>query len=619
MRNLYCAAVAVIGVGNFFIALSAHAEESSENAVVVTATRTAQTVDETLASVTVITRADIQRSQATSVSEILTGLAGIDSAVNGGYGKTTSLFMRGTNSDHILVMVDGVKIGSATLGTTAFEFLPLSQIERIEVVRGPRSSLYGSEAIGGVIQIFTRRGQDKSGASFEAGAGSYNTRSVSAGMSSIQNDTGLSMTAARFKTAGFNACKGSLTDACFTIEPDKDGYTNDSVSARLDHRFGNNATLDLHALRAQGRTDYDGTLQNTAKFIQQAVGVDAGFSPLDNWRAKLSSGQSQDNTDNFKDRTFSSQFDTQRNVAAWQNDISWGKNSLFTLGVDRQEDRVTSNPTTYARDRRRNKSVFSQFQNRLEKNDFLVSARRDDNDAFGKYSTGNAAWGYALSPSRRLTASYGTGFKAPTLNDLYYTDVYGNHGNPNLLPEKSKSIETGLQGKQNWGDWDVRVYQTSIDNLIVWVTDSTTFISTTQNIDKARIRGLEIRASATWLDWKSQANVTITDPRDIGSNHILAHRSQQMLKLDTDRAFGKMHFGASWFAQSQRYEYDYLGNTSAKMGAYGLLNLRAQYDLSKDWLLRAHFDNALDKQYETVHNYNIQGRSIFVSLNYQAR
>jgi vitamin B12 transporter len=591
---------------------------NESDAVVVTATRTTQTADESLASVSVITREDIERSQATSVSELLTGLTGIDSANTGGYGKTTSLFIRGTNSDHVLVLIDGVKIGSATLGSASFEFLPLSQIERIEVVRGPRSSLYGSEAVGGVIQIFTRKGLDKTDTHAEMGAGSYNTRAISAGMSSVKDDTGLSMTAARFKTGGFNAQKP--TPGPYGVnEPDNDGYSNDSVTARLSHRFDGNTEIDAHLFRAQGHTDFDGNYQNQTNFIQQAVGTDLNFAPVNNWQVKLRAGQSQDNTDNFKDRTFVSNFDTQRDTASWQNDVTLGKNQLLTLGVDRQEDHVISS-TSYTTDRRNDKGVFGQIQNKFDSQDFLLSLRQDDTDTFGKYSTGSAAWGYALSKPLRLTASYGTAFKAPTINDLYFTDIFGDHGNPNLRPEKSRNLEAGLHGKHDWGNWSVSAYQTSIDDLIIWVTDPTTFTSVPENINKARIRGLETQLSTVFAGWQSRLNFTITDPRDVGTNQILPRRSKQTLKLDADRAFGRAHFGMTWLAQGKRYEYDYTdpsNPTPIPMGGYGLLNLRAQYDLSKDWQMRAHLDNVFDKQYETAHNYNSPGRSLFVSLNYQ--
>ncbi|MHB8535148.1 MAG: TonB-dependent vitamin B12 receptor [Sulfuricaulis sp.] len=589
------------------------ADVTESNPVIVTATRTAQTADASLASVTVITRQDIERSQAQSISELLTGLAGIDSTVNGGYGKTTSLFLRGTNSDDVLVMIDGVKIGSATLGTTAFEFLPLDQIDHIEIVRGPRSSLYGSEAIGGVIQIFTRQGTGKPDAYASAGAGSYNTRQVSAGMSTAQDGTDISLSAARFKTGGFNAQKP--TPGPFGVdEPDKDGYSNDSATASLRHRFDNGADIGANLFRAQGHTDYDGDPNNT-NFVQQAVGTDLGFSPSDIWRLTLRAGQSQDDSDNFKDMTFSSRFNTQRDTASWQNDITLGKDRLLTLGVDRQADHVIGDcppfNCVYTVDRRTDKGLYGQIQNQMGNNDLLFSLRRDDNDAFGKYSTGNAAWGYAFSKTLRLTASYGTAFRAPTFNELYFP----NYGNPNLQPEKSKSVETGLHGKQAWGGWDVRAYQTSIDHLINTVCDIN-FNCTAANVDEARIRGLETQVSTTLAGWRSGLSLSITDPRDVATNHVLPRRSKRTLRLNTDHSFGKTRFGMTWLAQGRRF--DDAANTVV-VGGYGLLNLRAEYDLSKDWRVRAHLDNVFDKQYETVHNYNTPGRSVFVSLGYQMR
>lgn len=608
MKSFSCLLAAFLAAS--IVTSPASAETAVQDAVIVTATRTAQTADEALASVSVITREDIERSQVTSLGELLTGLTGVDSTVSGGYGKTTSLFLRGTNSDHVLVMIDGIKIGSPTLGTTAFEFLPLDQIDRIEIVRGPRSSLYGSEAIGGVIQIFTRHGMDKPVAHAEAGAGSYNTRAVSASMSSAKDGTDLSITAARFKTGGFNA-QQPTPGAYGVDEPDKDGYSNDSATARLRHRFGGGVEIDAHLFRAQGHTDYDGNYQNQTDFVQQAAGADLGFSPRDNWRIRLRAGQSRDDADNFKDGTFSTQFDTRHDTTSWQNDVTLGKNQLLTLGVDRQTDRVIST-TAYTSDRRKDKGVFGQLQSRHDDHDFLIAWRRDDSDTFGKYNTGNAAWGHALSTSLRLTVSYGTAFKAPAFNQLYYP----SYGNPDLQPEKSKSVEAGLHGKQAWGGWNVHAYQTDIDDLINTVCDTTTWICTAANVNEARIQGVEMQVSTTLAGWQSGLNLAVTDPRDIGTNHVLPRRSKQTLKLDADRAFGRTRFGMTWLAQGRRF--DDAANTLA-VGGYGVLNLRAQYDLARDWQLRARLDNILDKQYETVRNYNSPGRNLFMSLNYQMR
>jgi vitamin B12 transporter len=242
--------------------------------LVVTATRTAQTVDESLASVTVISREEIDNSQALTLPEILRGVPGLDISSNGGLGKTTSVFMRGTESDHVLVLVDGLKIGSATLGNVALEHLPLSQIERIEIVRGPRSSLYGSEAIGGVIQIFTRQGK---GIQASVGMGDDRTYQVTAGLSGATKENWYSLYADHLQTEGFNDCQGNTSGGCFTIEPDDDGYDNTSFSAKLGHRFGDSVTIEAHAMQAQGHTEYDSSFDNEADFVQQVLGLKADY------------------------------------------------------------------------------------------------------------------------------------------------------------------------------------------------------------------------------------------------------------------------------------------------------------------------------------------------------
>ncbi|MBI3575402.1 MAG: TonB-dependent receptor plug domain-containing protein, partial [Gammaproteobacteria bacterium] len=309
---------------------------TTEEAVIVTATRTARTADETLASVSVITRADIERTQAKSVAELLAGEAGIDTTISGGYGKSTSVFLRGTNSDHTLVLVDGIKVGSATLGTAPWQYLPLDQIERIEIVRGPRSSLYGSEAIGGVIQIFTRQPTEKFQSQAEVGYGTYGTSKLSAGVSGADGNTRYNLTASHFNTDGIDAKTSSAGN-----EGDRDGYRNESYNARLTHRLTGGAEIELHTLHAQGHTEFDGNPNQTA-FLQDVVGARLNFAPTNNWNVKLQAGTSRDYTDSFKNGLFSSTFNTLRHVASWQNDVVLGKDQLLTLGADYQDDRVGS-------------------------------------------------------------------------------------------------------------------------------------------------------------------------------------------------------------------------------------------------------------------------------------
>lgn len=578
------------------------AETYTEEPIIVTATRTARTADETLAAVSVITREDIERSQVKSVAELLVGEAGIDIAVNGGYGKSTSVFLRGTNSDHVLMLIDGVKVGSATLGSPSWQYLPLDQIERIEIVRGPRSSLYGADAIGGVVQIFTRSPAERFRAGAGAGYGTYGTSRTTADVAGTGGGTRFSLSGAHFNTDGIDARTASAGN-----EGDRDGYRNTSFNARLGHRFANGADVELHTMQAWGHVEYDGNPNQTA-FDIGAAGVRLNFAPTAVWNVKLQTGLSRDYTDNFKNGGFVSTFNTLRHSASWQNDATLGKDQLLTLGLDYRDDRIGST-TGYTEKERANRGVFVQHQGRFGNHDLLASWRQDDNEQFGANDTGNLAWGYVLTPTLRARASYGTAFKAPTFNQLYFPGF----GDPNLKPEESESYEAGLRGKTAGGYWDIRAFQTNVDNLIATVDiGGGTFRA--QNVDKARIKGLETEVGARLAGWETRTAFTLLDPRDTGRDKILNRRAKRSLKLDADRAFGAWRVGATWLVQGHRY--DDVNNT-VRLGGYGLLNLRAQYDLSKRWVLRANLDNAFDKAYQTVNTYNSPGRTVFVSLGYR--
>ena len=467
------------------------AETVTSEPVIVTATRTARKRrTKRLASVSVITREDIERTQAKSVAELLTGEAGIDVTVKGGYGKDTSVFMRGTNSGHVLVLIDGVKIGSATLGTPSWQYLPLDQIERIEIVRGPRSSLYGADAIGGVVQIFTRQPTDKFQGRVSAGYGTYGTRDLSAGISGAEGDTRYSLSAGHFSTDGIDAKNiirrqrrrpRRLPQRIFRRAP--------YAPFRPRHRDSK-----LHTLHSQGFTEYDGT-PNQTTFNQDATGLRLRLSPHERWQIKLDAGNSRDYNDNFRNGGFYSTFNTNRYTAAWQNDVTLGKDQLLTLGLDYQDDRIGDVSHWPANTRFRKSAptaaAFVQHQGRFGNHDLLVSWRQDDNEQFGTNDTGNLAWGYALTPTLRARASYGTAFKAPTFNDLYYPVP----GNPNLKPEESESYKAGLRGKTTWGNWDVRAFQTNVDNLIAWVLVGSNYVP--QNVDKGAHQGRGSRGRYT--------------------------------------------------------------------------------------------------------------------------
>ena len=608
MNKMYLPAAALL----LLCSQNIHAIDSESTVITITATRTKQNIDDSLASVTVITRQDIERQQATSVQELLTGLPGVGITNNGGAGKVSSVFLRGTESDHVLVLIDGIKVGSATAGTTAFQDIPVEQIERIEIVRGPRSSLYGSEAIGGVIQIFTRKGGGETKPFFSLGAGSNNTYTASAGISGGGDRGWYSFTANGIDTDGFNSCDGRPSPGgagCFTYEPDEDGYRNVSGSLRAGYQFDSGVNIDASALRTSGDSKFDGSFTNESETVQEVLGTTLRYAPLELWQLNLAIGRSQDKSNSFKDGTFRSRFNTSRDSVSWQNDLTIAEHQLLSLGLDYLDDTIDSS-AAFSVTSRDNKGVFAQYQGTFTDYDIQLSMRQDDNQQFARHTTGGIGLGYTLSKTLRLTGTYGTAYKAPSFNELYYP----GYSNAILQPEESQSFELGLTGHTDAIQWSLNAYETRIDNLIGF--SSITFAPA--NINKSRIRGLEATLFTQLDQWTVKTNLTLLDPKNLSTSasvgDLLPRRSRQSLRLDVDRQFKQYSYGATLRAIGKRY--DDLANTQ-KLSGYGIIDLRAEYQLDKDWQLQGRIENLLDKDYETAALYNQPERGLFVTLRYQ--
>lgn len=585
--------------------------------IIVTASRTAQTQDQALAPVAVIDRAEIERRQPQSLPDLLRGEAGVSLVNNGGAGKASSLFLRGTESDHVLYLIDGVKVGSATSGGAALQDIPVEQIERVEIVRGPFSSLYGSEAIGGVVQIFTRRAQGPFEPNLALSAGSDNLRRYSAGLSGrSQGDIGerggwYAVQAAHEQTDGFNAYTNTASSY---YDPDRDGYRNDSLSVQGGWRFNRQWEADVNALRADSRNEFDG-IDNLAKGREQVVGGRLRYTPSDALKLTASVGGSAELGDTYRDGVYSSTFDTRRRVASLQADLHAGP-GLLTAGFDWQRDEIESSET-YDADRRVDRGLFAQWQQSFGRQSVQASVRRDDNSQFGGKNTGSLLWGWNLTGPLRLTASYGTAFKAPTFNELYYP----SYGNPNLGPETSRSAELGLRGEHGWGDWSLNAFETRVDDLIAYdadLVDAAHPFGQPNNVDRARIRGSEAVLDTTLAGWQLGARLTWLDPRAEGSsNHgnLLPRRARQSGRVDADRSFGAFSVGAGVFASGQRY--DNLANTT-RLAGYGLLDLRVGWQLATAWKLSLSANNVFDRNYETARWYAQPGRNYQLTLRYRS-
>ena len=578
--------------------------------IIVTTARTPEPLRTTIASVTIITSAEIARLQPRSVADLLNGLAGISLANDGGLGKSTSVYLRGTDADQVLVLIDGVKVGSATTGTPAWEQFPVSQIQRIVIVRGPYSSLYGSGAIGGVIEIFTRHGSPGAPAvpSFTTSAGSHGTYRVELGQSGSIRHGWYNASLSGIYTHGIPICAtgAPITAACYTTTP-QHGYWSGSAALRGGYRL-REATATFDFLRTECHTRYDGNIYSgdESRIAQQVLGATVSASPLHPLRMSIALGQSKDLSEEYFNSAPDGYFDTTRNTASWINRFAIGARQQLVFGVDYEHDSVSSD-TSYAIHTRYDAGEFALYQWLLGRAELQFSGRHDHNQQFGNHDTWSAQSAYRITRAIRLTAAYGTAFKAPTFNDLYFPF----YGDPALHPETSHSVELGLSGTTRQVTWKLNAYDTRIVNLIEY--DPLTF--TAANVGKARIRGLEAQLSTVLAGWRVELQLTSLDPRDtaVNAGKLLPRIARFTGRLDLDRTFGAFHIGATIFADGPRFEDP--ANTQ-RLGGYETLDLRAGWQFRPRWQLQALLSNALGHSYETALYYNQPDRSAYLTLRY---
>lgn len=593
----------------FVTGLWLSAAAAQDDTVVVTATRFPQARSQTLQPVTIITAEDIAASGQQTLLDVLQALGGVEVAANGGFGQPSAIFMRGANPGHTLILVDGMRISSATAGTTAVEHIPLAQIERIEVVPGEMSSLYGSDAVGGVIQIFTKGGRDAPAASASAGAGTYSTYALSGGLHRALGETQLSVNAGYFDTAGFDATKPSIPFG--QHNPDRDPYRNSSVSAKLSH-----APSDLHELGAtvfqsEGTTHFDSGA-STDDVNRQTLSAYSLYSRnqlTGIWKSLVRLAEGTD--DSTVSGSAPGFFTTRQPQLTWQNDIGIGAGTAV-VGLEYMTQHVASD-TAYNQTYRSIRSAFAGYAGHHGAHSWQLNLRQDDNSQFGNHGTGLAGYAYSVTTALRVRASTGTAFKAPTFNDLYFPGF----SNPNLQPERSRSREAGISYEQGGQRFSATYFDNRISDLIVFVvTDPATFAGTPENVDRARIRGTELAYQAFGGPWQLRAKATFQNPVDEASGDLLPRRARQFGSLAVQNARGPWKLGGELVASGARF--DRPGeDPAARMHGYALLNLTAAYSVNRSMVLRARWNNVFDREYELVQNFNTPGSNLFVALQYQ--
>ncbi len=594
--------------------LSLAAEPYVAEPLVVTSGRLAEPQAQATAATTVFERDDIERLQVSSVTELLERVPGLSVVRTGGAGSQTGVFLRGTSTAQTLVLVDGQRIAAASSGTSSLEFLAPEQIERIEVVRGARSALYGSDAIGGVIQIFTRQGHGQGLKPYaRLAAGSDSTYQRSLGLAGGDERTRFNLSAALDETAGIDATRDGLG-----ANSDDDAYRNRSLSLSLSHRFDETLQVGLNALDQRGQVEYDFTgMQPTTDFQLSSLSGFIDGRLNERWSSRLEMGHSKDQRDTGDDSPLASidsffTYTTYRDSASWVNTLTLTDHQQILAGADWYEDRLHSS-ADFAEDSRWNRAAFVQHRYSGDTFSTELGLRHDDNQQFGSENTWNAALTLPLNRANDLILSYSEGFRAPTFNDLYDQ----SYGNPDLQAERSKSYELQWRSRySDTGSLQASVYRTEIEDAIVF---DESFIP--QNIQTARINGFEAAVQQELFGWQGNLALALIDPRDRDSGHTLLRRAKRTLSLDLDRRFGDVSVGAGWRAISGRYDD---ADNDIEMSGYGLLSLRAAWQANEELGLSLKLDNLLDKDYaEATYStpngrfgYNSAGRTALFAVTW---
>ncbi|WP_034109493.1 TonB-dependent receptor domain-containing protein [Pseudomonas lurida] len=565
--------------------------------VVISANRQVQARNDSSAANTVFTRDDIDRLQPTRLTDLLNRVPGVQIAPTGGRGSLPGVYIRGTKSAQSLVLVDGQRIANTTSGDSGLQYLNVDQIERVEVLRGSRSVIYGSDAIGGVIQVFTRRNAEQGlQPRLKLGFGSHHTWERSLGLSGGDEQTRFNLGASLDETAGINA-----TRASFPSDGDHDAYRNQSLSLNLSHAFNDALEVGFNLLDNRGKSEYDnsfgrydiatGQTVGQKPYTDYTVSSASGYADAtlnEHWQSRLEWGHSE-NRDTKRDTLSDdfSVFNTYRDSVNWQNDLTLNEQNSLILGADWYEDRFHGS-TTFTENSRWNRAAFVQHRFHGEWFSTELGLRRDQNQQFGGQNSWSGTVTLPVNPDNDLLLSYSEGFRAPTFNDLYYPDT--KYSNPDLQPETSKSYE--LQWRSQLSDstrLEASLYRTDLSDAIILDR-----AGRPQNVASARINGVEAALKQELFGWQGNLGLSLIDPRDRDSGHTLARRARRTLSLDLDRQFDKLGLGASWQAISHSYDDE---DNTHRLGGYALLGLRSSWALNREISLSLKVDNLLDKTY----------------------
>ena len=577
--------------------------------VFVTAARTPQSLERLVADVTVVDADEIARSGAQTLTELLQRHAGIEIIMNGNPASTSGVFIRGANRNQTLLLIDGLRVSSASVGAPSLEAVPLDQVERIEILRGPASSLYGADAIGGVIQVFTRRPDDSFRLGANAGYGTYDTRTGAARITAGFGALRFALSAGGRRSDGFNATN---EDATFFFNPDRDGYRSDDASAVATLTFAPGQELSFNALRNRldAQIDTDPTFDDRTRTTLQTWQLQSRNRMGDRWTSRLSMGEGTDASVSIGGFGTAA-FTTRQRQYAWQNDVDVPM-GLVTLVAERREESVAQD-AGFAVSERNTNSVTGVWQVQHDGHALQANLRHDRSDQFGGETTGAIAWGWRFAPEWRVTASYGTAFKPPSFNDLYFPGF----SNPTLRPERARNVEAGVYWSRRDGDRNVELravaWHNRVRDLIVFQCDAD-FNCLPQNVADATLEGVTLGATATWRSTTMRASIDLQSPKDDATGRLLPRRARQHGAMSLLQQLGPVQLGVEVVASSHRFDD---AENLRRLAGYTLVNLTAEWALPRGVTLFARADNVFDRDYALAYGFATPGAQVFAGLRWQ--
>lgn len=583
--------------------------------VMVTASRVEEDVAARLSDVTVIERDDLERAGAASIADVLQFQHGVSTNTSGGPQSTASIFIRGSNPAHTLILIDGQRIGSSTAGGASLNALALSQVERIEIVRGPASSLYGADAMGGVINIITRRGQGPLQATATAGAGSRGVRVANAGLSGSKAGFSYAVNLGHESADGASSrSRPDPTNSWDAWDPDRDGFRRSSGSVQLGWDWAPGHSVKAQALYSEVNGQYDGVPGMDDREIARvsAVALTTRDQLCANWISQFRLGRTVDDSTSVYGGV-DYRYRTRQLQAGWQNELNLGAGGHLTLAWDHVDEGIDADYTTGGvPDSRTTDSLLAVYRLQVERHHLQLSARRDHSNQYADENTGSLQYGFDLLPTVRFVASIGNAFRAPTFNDLYYP----GYGQPGILPERSISREAGFQINGKGFGGSLVAWHNRVSNLIAYQYPCATpgyDFGCAANVAHARLQGLSVSWRQVWGDTSAKWSYDLLDARDADTGLQLARRPHRQGSLQVTQLISDWTLGGEALGASRRYDDS---SNRQELAGYGVLNLFVGWRLNTDWSVLARVNNVADHDYEVARFYGTERRSLFVALSY---